>query len=99
MGLRNVTWRQRESAQWPCSRELWDSIAAGTELLETQYCACCVVELYNRGRPHSSLGPGVPDSKNEGLAPFSTGHSDPDGHRQTGARRPSPRVCLEPRDP
>jgi hypothetical protein len=26
-----------------------------------RYHGCLIVELYNRGRPHSRLGPGVPD--------------------------------------
>ena len=26
-----------------------------------RYHGCLIVELYNRGRPHGSLGPGVPD--------------------------------------
>jgi len=35
---------------------------------------------YNRGRPHSSLGPGLPDPPPDRLA-ASNGHHLPDGHR------------------
>ena len=40
------------------------------------------VEHYNRGRPHSSLGPGIPDPR-EGLpAPLAANrHEIPKGHR------------------
>jgi hypothetical protein len=33
--------------------------ATDNELLETQYYGCCVVDFYNHGRPHASLGPGI----------------------------------------
>jgi putative transposase len=36
---------------------------------------------YNRGRPHSSLGPGIPEPPPDRLAPFSNGHQIRDGHR------------------
>ena len=39
------------------------------------------VTHYNRGRPHSSLGPDVPDPMNDGFAPSSTGHQIPRGQR------------------
>ena len=32
----------------------------GNRLPEIQYYGCFVVELYNHGRPHKSLGPGIP---------------------------------------
>jgi hypothetical protein len=32
------------------------------------------VTHYNRGRPHASLGPGIPDPLSEWKAPVSTGH-------------------------
>ena len=35
--------------------------AKGNGLLAIQYYGCCVVDSYNQGRPHSSLGPGIPD--------------------------------------
>jgi hypothetical protein len=35
--------------------------------------------LYNRGRPHTSLGPGIPDAPD--LAPVPSGHRIRDGHR------------------
>ena len=35
----------------------------------------------NRGRPHTSLGPGIPDPPHERLASFSGGHQIRDGHR------------------
>jgi hypothetical protein len=35
--------------------------ATDNELVEIQYYGCCVVDLYNHGRPHMSLGPGLPD--------------------------------------
>ena len=37
------------------------------------------VAHYNRGRPHTSLGPGIPDAP--GCAPVPTGHRIRDGHR------------------
>ncbi|PYR41526.1 MAG: integrase [Acidobacteria bacterium] len=37
------------------------------------------VPHYNCGRPHASLGPGIPDGRN--LAPVSKGHRIGDGHR------------------
>jgi len=37
------------------------------------------VAHYNRGRPHSSLGPGIPDAP--GLGPVPSGHRIRDGHR------------------
>jgi hypothetical protein len=36
---------------------------------------------YNRDRPHTSLGPGIPDPPHERLTPFSSGHQIRDGHR------------------
>ena len=36
---------------------------------------------YNRGRPHASLGPGIPDPRDDCLAPSSSGHQIRDGHR------------------
>jgi transposase InsO family protein len=39
------------------------------------------VAHYNRGRPHSSLGPGIPDAPHDRLASFSSGHQIRDGHR------------------
>jgi putative transposase len=38
------------------------------------------VPHYNRGRPHASLGPGIPDRPSS-VAPPSTGHRLPHGHR------------------
>jgi putative transposase len=35
----------------------------------------------NRGRPHTSLGPGIPEPSPERLASFSRGHQIRDGHR------------------
>ena len=32
------------------------------EVRGNRYCGSHVVELYNVGRPHVSLGPGIPDS-------------------------------------
>jgi putative transposase len=37
------------------------------------------VAHYNRGRPHTSLGPGIPDAPE--LAPAPTGHCIRDSHR------------------
>ncbi len=37
------------------------------------------VEHYNRGRPHSSLGPGLPEARDP--APMPSGHRIRDGHR------------------
>jgi len=37
------------------------------------------VAHYNRGRPHTSLGPGIPDAPD--LAPVPSGHRIRDGHR------------------
>ena len=36
---------------------------------------------YNRGRPHASLGPGIPDPAPDWLAPPCSGHRICDGHR------------------
>src|SRR2546422_11780405 len=36
--------------------------ATDNRLLATQYYGCWVLDLYNRGRPHTSLGPGTPDA-------------------------------------
>jgi putative transposase len=36
---------------------------------------------YNRGRPHASLGPGIPDPSDDCLAQSSSGHRIRDGHR------------------
>jgi hypothetical protein len=55
--------------------------ATDNELVEAQYYGCCVVELYNRGRPHASLGPGIPDPPRDRLAPSSSGHRVRDDHR------------------
>ena len=41
--------------------------ATDNELLETRYYGCCVVDLYNDVRPHSSLGYLTP-------APFKAKH-------------------------
>jgi transposase InsO family protein len=38
------------------------------------------VAHYNRGRPHASLGPGIPDPAHNRLAPPSSGHRIRDGH-------------------
>ena len=35
---------------------------------------CEWVTHYNRGRPHTSLGPGIPDPLSERKQPVSTGH-------------------------
>jgi putative transposase len=40
------------------------------------------VPHYNRGRPHATLGPGIPDRPSS-VAPLSTGHRLPHGHRVT----------------
>jgi putative transposase len=36
---------------------------------------------YNRGRPHASLGPGIPDPVDDSLSLSSSGHRIRDGHR------------------
>jgi Integrase core domain len=36
---------------------------------------------YNRGRPHSNLGPGIPDPPLDGLASISSRHQIHEGHR------------------
>src|SRR5882672_828774 len=36
---------------------------------------------YNRGRPHTSLGPGIPDPPHDRLTSFSSGDQIRDGHR------------------
>jgi transposase InsO family protein len=43
------------------------------------------VAHYNRGRPHTSLGPGIPDPPHEGLASCASGHQIRDGHRVVAA--------------
>ena len=58
--------------------------ATDIELGEAQYYECCVVDLYNHGRPHASLGPGIPDVPLERVA-GSNGHQIPDGHRVIAA--------------
>jgi hypothetical protein len=39
--------------------------ATDNRLLATGYYGCWVVDFYNRGRPHSSLGPGIPDPQGQ----------------------------------
>ena len=39
------------------------------------------VAHYNRGRPHASLGPGIPDPPHDRVAPVSSDHQIRDGHR------------------
>jgi putative transposase len=39
------------------------------------------VRHYNRGRPHASLGPGIPDATCDGAEQPSNGHRIPDSHR------------------
>jgi len=39
------------------------------------------VTHYNRGRPHASLGPGIPDPPPDRLAPSANGHQIRAGHR------------------
>jgi transposase InsO family protein len=41
------------------------------------------VSHYNRGRPHASLGPGIPDGRE--IAPMLSGHRIRDGHRVVAA--------------
>ena len=41
------------------------------------------VAHYNRGRPHASLGPGIPDGPN--IAPVLSGHRIREGHRVVAA--------------
>ena len=41
------------------------------------------VAHYNRGRPHASLGPGIPDPPSERIAERSHRHHLPGGHRVT----------------
>ena len=36
---------------------------------------------YNRGRPHASLGPGIPDGSVNSVGPISRGDRIPDGYR------------------
>ena len=36
---------------------------------------------YNRGRPHASVGPGIPDPLHDRLALLATGHLIRNGHR------------------
>ena len=50
------------------------------------------VAHYNRGRPHTSLGPGIPDLPHDGLASCSSGHQIRDGHRVV--RRQSSADCT-----
>jgi putative transposase len=38
------------------------------------------VAHYNRGRPHTSLGPGIPDPSHDHLGPFASGHQIREGH-------------------
>jgi transposase InsO family protein len=40
---------------------------------------------YNRGRPHTSPGPGIPEPPPDRLPPFSDGHHIRDGHRVVAA--------------
>jgi putative transposase len=43
------------------------------------------VAHYNRGRPHTSLGPGIPDPPHDRLASCSSGHQIRDRHRVVAA--------------
>jgi len=54
--------------------------ATDNRLLATQYYGCWVLDLYNHGRPHSSLGPGIPDVPPDRFAQ-PNGHHIPAGHR------------------
>jgi len=51
--------------------------ASDTVLLEIQFYGCLVPRLYNRGRPHSSLGPGIPDSRSSPPARKYRHHLEP----------------------
>ena len=55
--------------------------ATDNELVEIQSYGCCVVDLYNRGRPHASLRPGIPDPLSQRKQPVSTGHRLPEHGR------------------
>jgi putative transposase len=50
------------------------------------------VAHYNPGRPHASLGPGIPDPPPDSLAPFSTGIY----HWESRERTPSPVLWERP---
>jgi putative transposase len=39
------------------------------------------IRHYNRGRPHSSLGPGIPEGLVDDVTSDSIGHRIPDGYR------------------
>jgi len=59
-----------------------------------RYHGCLIVELYNRGRPHSRLGPGVPDPP-RGTAVVANPHPDIDWRRMPSySRNPSWEGCI-----
>jgi transposase InsO family protein len=47
---------------------------------------------YNRGRPHTSLGPGIPDAPHDGFASCSSGHQIREGI--ASSRRRSSADCT-----
>jgi len=51
------------------------------ELLNSRVFVRCRGLASNRGRPHASLGPGIPDPAHDWLAPPSSGHRIRDGYR------------------
>ena len=55
--------------------------ATDNRLLATQYYGCWVLDLYNHGRPHSSLGPGIPDPQGAKTPELVHGHRLPVGFR------------------
>src|ERR671915_608417 len=61
--------------------------ATGNEFGEAQYYGCCVVDFYNRDRPHLRLGPGIPD-------PPSIIKVRPSGHQLTSAHRVTAKPIL-----
>ena len=44
-------------------------------------CACCAREATSRGRPHTSLGPGIPEPVPTRIRPEPTGQRLPTGGR------------------
>jgi hypothetical protein len=58
--------------------------ATDSALLASQFYGYLIPRLYNQSRPHSSLGPGIPEPSGGVPAPLVSGYGIPRGHRVVG---------------